>query len=338
MWKVWAVMTQPRRFPMRIVPVLATLLPLAVSAADPVSIRYVLRGGGEVKGIPLKETPEEVVIDVGPSLVTLPRAAILEQKKDEAAVAKAEAATAEDLYFISNGGAESPVEKLVNVVGEAVVEIRSKTSIGSGFVIHPDGFVVTNHHVINGETKFTLTLFRREAGTLSKVLYKNIRIVAMDPARDLALLKIDDEVQKPFVNVTIGDSDTVNPGQGVFAVGSPLGLDRTVSQGIVSLPNRLMENGLLFIQTTAQINPGNSGGPLFNLAGEVVGVNNRKAAQVGVEGVGFAIPSNVLKYFLKKRDAFAFDPRNPNTGFTYLAPPRKLKAGVAPVSDPSTKE
>ncbi|MFO1523612.1 MAG: trypsin-like peptidase domain-containing protein [Kiritimatiellia bacterium] len=325
----------------RFVRLVLLLPPLAALAEDPASIRYVLRGGGEVKGFPLKETPEQVVIDVGPSLVTLPRSAILEQKKDGAeTAAKPGAATAEDLYFVSASRPESPVEKLVNEVGEAVVEIRSKTSIGSGFVIHPDGFVMTNHHVINGETKFTLTLFRREAGTLSKVLFKNIRIVAMDPTRDLALLKIDDKVEKPFQHVTIGDSDSVNPGQGVFAVGSPLGLDRTVSQGIVSLPNRLMENGLLFIQTTAQINPGNSGGPLFNLSGEVVGVNNRKAAQVGVEGVGFAIPSNVLKYFLKKRDAFAFDPRNPNTGFTYLAPPRKLAhpPATAPESLPPTKE
>jgi serine protease Do len=78
----------------------------------------------------------------------------------------------------------------------------------------------------------------------------------------------------------------------------------------------------LFIQTTAQINPGNSGGPLFNLRGEVVGVNDMKAMGVGVEGLGFTIPATGLKNFLRNRDAYAFDPRNPNAGYRYLEPPR----------------
>jgi serine protease Do len=97
-------------------------------------------------------------------------------------------------------------------------------------------------------------------------------------------------------------------------------LERSVSQGIVSI--RARENsGRWYIQSTTQINPGNSGGPLFNLKGEVVGVNNMKAAGVGVEGLGFSIPANMLKLFLKNREAFAFDPRNPNAGFRYLPPP-----------------
>jgi serine protease Do len=76
------------------------------------------------------------------------------------------------------------------------------------------------------------------------------------------------------------------------------------------------------LQTTTQINPGNSGGPLFNLRGEVVGVNNMKIAAVGAEGLGFSISADVVKSFLDNRDAYAFDPRNPNTGFRYLSPPK----------------
>ena len=83
-----------------------------------------------------------------------------------------------------------------------------------------------------------------------------------------------------------------------------------------------MIGGRLYLQTTTQINPGNSGGPLFNMRGEVIGVNNMKIAAIGAEGLGFAISLNVLKSFLDNRDAYAFDPRNPNTGFRYLKPPQ----------------
>ena len=95
----------------------------------------------------------------------------------------------------------------------------------------------------------------------------------------------------------------------------------SVSKGIISLKNRLI-GGRLYIQTTAQINPGNSGGPLFNNRGEVIGVNNMKIIAMGAEGLGFSIPTRVLKTFLNNREAFAFDPTNPNTGFRYTHPPQ----------------
>jgi serine protease Do len=108
----------------------------------------------------------------------------------------------------------------------------------------------------------------------------------------------------------------------VFAVGSPLGLDRSVSRGIVSLTNRVI-GGRVLVQTTAEINPGNSGGPLFNLSGEVVGINDLKLMGIGLEGLSFAIPVSVLRDFLNNRNAFAFDPRNPNAGFRYSQPPTR---------------
>ncbi|MGH7340104.1 MAG: S1C family serine protease, partial [Candidatus Rokuibacteriota bacterium] len=109
-------------------------------------------------------------------------------------------------------------------------------------------------------------------------------------------------------------------GHTVFAVGAPEGLERSVSEGIVSTTNR--ENrGLVYIQTTAQVNPGNSGGPLFNRRGEVIGVVAWKV--LFSEGLNFAIPIDYVKHFLDNRDAFAFDRDNPNNGRKYLPPPRR---------------
>jgi len=308
-----------RRF--RLVAVWIFVLTLGVSAS---AQRVVLVGGSSIEGVILQDNAERVVIDLGVTVLTLSRESVLEVKPlGEESVDGVETDTwTSGLFQQVAGGRERPVQDLVKEVGEAVVEIRSNAGIGSGFVIHPDGFLITNHHVINGEHRLIVTLFRREAQSLMKETFRNVRIVALDAVRDLALLKIDDDPDRQFVHVGIADSDLVRPGQPVFAVGSPLGFDRTVSQGIVSLPNRIME-GTVYIQTTAQINPGNSGGPLFNLRGQVVGVNNRKAMSVGIEGVGFAIPSSVLTFFITKRDAFAFDPRNPNTGYRYLSPPGK---------------
>ena len=200
--------------------------------------------------------------------------------------------------------------------------MQTPTGLGSGFVIHEDGYVVTNDHVIAGEHRISVTIFREGARELSKVTYDHVRIVATSSELDLALLKIEPEGAETFktVALAVGD-DGVREGQTVFAIGSPLGLDRTVSEGIISVANRVV-GGRLYLQTTTQINPGNSGGPLFNLRGEVVGVNNMKIAAFGAEGLGFSISSHVVKSFLDNRDAYAFDPRNPNSGFRYLSPPK----------------
>jgi serine protease Do len=146
-----------------------------------------------------------------------------------------------------------------------------------------------------------------------------VKIIAMNGYLDMALLQIDDEAVAQLPHVVFGDSDELAQGNPVFAIGSPLGLERTVSQGIVSVKAR-ESSGRWYIQTTTQINPGNSGGPLFNSRGEVIGVTNMKIVSQGVEGVGFAIPASLLKLFLKNREAFAFDPRNSNNGFRYMEP------------------
>src|SRR5919201_4168889 len=131
----------------------------------------------------------------------------------------------------------------------------------------------------------------------------------MNKFQDLALLKIEDKDAPKFAKVPMAEADGLAVGERVFAVGSPLGLERTVTEGIVSTKTRQIQ-GELYLQTTTQINPGNSGGPLFNLRGEVVGITNMKIT-FG-EGLGFAIPIEAVKYFLGHRDAFAYDNDNPS--------------------------
>lgn len=290
-----------------------------------------LKSGASIEAEVIAEKPDRVVVDLGFTVITVPRDEIESLKARTADGVEVVAVNA-DLYREAQHLPVLSVKENVDRVGEAVVLVRTPVGLGSGFFIHQSGYIITNEHVISGEYDITVTQFRRGATELEKVQFSKVRIVALDARLDLALLKIEDAGDAKFPTVPIGDGGAVNDGQSVFAIGSPLGLDRTVSQGIISAHARPMD-GQLYIQTTTQINPGNSGGPLFNLRGEVVGVNNMKAMEVGVEGLNFAIPTGVLKNFLRNRDAFAFDPRNPNAGYRYLTPPQPVKS-PAPASKP----
>jgi serine protease Do len=291
----------------------------AVSALAADTVKIVLKNGAELRGEVLKEREDSVVLDLGHTVLTLPRTEISVLEKATAS-AKAAAVQGEDIYFVEPGREAVTVEKNVQRVAESVVQIQTASGLGSGFIINKLGYVITNQHVIAGEREITVVVYRKKPGGLEKQPFTQVKIIAMNGFLDLAILQIDDPAAASLPFVPMGDSETLTQGQEVFAIGSPLGLERSVSKGIVSI--RARENGgRWYIQSTTQINPGNSGGPLFNARGEVVGVNNMKAAGVGVEGLGFSIPSNVLKLFLKNREAFAFDPRNPNSGFRYLPPP-----------------
>ena len=275
-----------------------------------------LTHGGAVRGELLSDTGEKVVVDLGFTALSVPRDAVARIIKED--VKPAATTYGEDLYRTDAAPRTQAVKELVNSIGDRVVLIKTPSGLGSGFIIHPDGYVVTNDHVIAGENEVTVTVFG--SGT-DRQTYSNVRILAASANLDLALLKIDAADKRQFPTVPIGDADELKQGQPVFAIGAPLGLERSVSEGIVSLRNR-QEEGNIYIQTTTQINPGNSGGPLFNLRGEVVGVNNMKIVQTGAEGLGFAIPTTVVKTFLKNRDTYAFDPANPNSGFRYNKPPK----------------
>ena len=171
---------------------------------------------------------------------------------------------------------------------------REGQSLGSGFLISADGYVVTNNHVIapaaRGATveSITVTLQDREE-------YK-AKLIGRDPTSDLAVLKIDSPTPLPFVRM--GDSGRARVGDWVVAIGQPFGLGGTVTAGIVSAVHRSTGNGPFdsFIQTDAAINQGNSGGPMFNLNGEVIGINSQIYSQSGGNiGIGFAIPATEAK-------------------------------------------
>ena len=199
---------------------------------------------------------------------------------------------------------------------------RTPEGLGSGFIINPDGYLITNFHVTENETQLSVEVFFPKDGQLERRAFKQIKIIALNKFGDLALLRIEDQDAPKFTNVILGDADSMAVGDHVFAIGSPLGLERTVTEGILSTKTRELE-GELYLQTTAQINPGNSGGPLFNMRGEVIGVTNMKIT-FG-EGLGFAIPIEAVKYFLNHRDAFAYDNDNPSNPYRYLEPPSRTK-------------
>jgi serine protease Do len=174
--------------------------------------------------------------------------------------------------------------------------------------------------VIERETKIEVTVFQKAKDGFEKKKFKKVKIEAINPFVDLALLKVEDLGDTKVTFAHLGDISQIEVGEKVFAIGNPLGLERTVTDGVISTKNRAFE-GLVYVQTNADINPGNSGGPLFNLAGEVIGVTNMGYIFFG--GLGFAIPVNYVKHFLENRDAFAYDKDNPNTGFKYLQPDRR---------------
>ncbi len=166
---------------------------------------------------------------------------------------------------------------------------REQRSLGSGFVMSPDGYIVTNNHVVEGADSIKVNLRADGNGEVSY----DAEIVGTDKETDLALLKIKANVSLPYLS--FGDSDALKVGQWVMAIGNPFGLDHTVTAGIVSAKGRTIGAGPYdnFIQTDASINPGNSGGPLINMDGQVVGINT--AIIASGQGIGFAIPSRLAR-------------------------------------------
>ncbi len=161
-------------------------------------------------------------------------------------------------------------------------------SLGSGFIISEDGYIITNHHVVDGADKITVRLSDKEE--------YDAKVVGSDEKTDIAIVKID--AKHSLHTVPLGSSADLQVGDWVMAIGNPFGLDQTVTAGIVSAKGRVIGAGPYddFIQTDASINPGNSGGPLLNLRGEVVGINSAIFSQSGGNiGIGFAIPIDLAK-------------------------------------------
>lgn len=174
---------------------------------------------------------------------------------------------------------------------------RRASSLGSGFVISADGFIVTNNHVIEGADEIKANF--PDGSSLDAVL------IGTDPKTDIALLKVSPEKPLPFV--TFGDSDASRVGEWVLAIGNPFGLGGSVSAGIISARNRDINAGPYddFIQTDAAINRGNSGGPLFNMDGQVIGVNTAIISPSGGSiGIGFSVPSAIAGKVIKQIQEF----------------------------------
>jgi serine protease Do len=282
----------------------------------------VMKSGQRIEGEVLKVQKDTVFVDIGVDVVRIPVDQI-EERIETAAKPEAVKKTDEGV-FMSADLPERTVKELVGKYGEGVVLIQNPEGLGSGFIINDRGYCVTNYHVVEGQTRVAVTIFHQgQNGDFERRAIRDVKILALNPYFDLALLEIPAQKDLKFQPVYIADDDSHREGDTVFAIGSPLGLERSVSEGIVASRNRNMD-GIVYIQTTAQINPGNSGGPLFNEKGQVVGVINMKLT-FG-EGLGFAIPISYLKHFLRNRDAFAFDRTNPNTGYHYLDPPKRMNS------------
>ena len=188
--------------------------------------------------------------------------------------------------------------------------------IGTGFVVSTDGQILTNAHVVSesGVTASSVTVvFKGSNGSQGTEIPATI--VGSDESTDVALLKIDPSQAPGLTPVKLGDSSQVAVGQEVVAIGNPLGLDFSLSSGVVSATNRQLQspNGATItggIQTDAAINPGNSGGPLFNASGQVIGINEQIDSQSGGnEGIGFAVPINTAVSVMKQMQNGSFQPQ-----------------------------
>ncbi len=220
----------------------------------------------------------------------------------------------EDLEALTDRVGPSVVT--IEVTGLATVQnsntkkttyITEEQGVGSGIIVDPSGYILTNAHVVEHANSISVLVFRhrnKQTDGAEKAQRFDAKVVGRDSMTDIALLKVD-AVNLPALELT--DSDHVHVGQLALAFGSPLGLENTVTLGVISATQRQLDSSspLVYLQTDAAINPGNSGGPLIDIRGEVIGMNTMIVSQSGgSEGVGFSIPSNMIRFVyeqLRKR-------------------------------------
>lgn len=308
------------RYEIAVMLVIASLAS-SVSAAEPVTVT--LAGGAKITAPLLRKNDEGLVLDLGHDVLHIPARRVLDvaevKTKPTSPTDKPEAGKDHGLYTVGRLDA-ADVPELVRRFGDAVVMVKNSSGRGSGFLLSREGHLMTNYHVVEGSNKVQVELFRRTPQGYEKHELKRVRILALQPLRDLALLQLDvTELAGALpAPVVLSERPDLRVGDLVFAVGNPLGLERSVTQGIVSSTTRRMGN-LRMIQTDAAVNPGNSGGPLFNARGEVVGV--ACAGAVSFDGLAFGIPVSDLIDFLVHRETYLYDPAQPLNGVTYLPPP-----------------
>jgi serine protease Do len=292
----------------------------------------VMKSGSRLEGTIIKRNDRKVWLDVGPDVLVFDMEDVAEVKQAEAA---AEMQTVKDELYshASNPPTLSPKEHAKRI-GPAVIKVSTPGGLGSGVIIDKSGYAVTNAHVVQGETNLRVTVWFPQAdGTLKRTEIEDIELIAVNNHVDLALVKIKHPDGKDFDFAAVVDQEKFDIGQPVFAIGNPLGLERTLTQGVISTTQRNFD-GLTYIQTDAPINPGNSGGPLFNTKGEVIGITNMGIR--GGEALGFAIPARYVKDFIRNREAFGYDKNNPNSGHNYHQPPSRTDFTPPPQLDDRT--
>ena len=314
-----------------LLPILLISLNQNVTYADVVQ----LLSGSEIHGNIIKRTDNKLWVDIGEEVIEIHMSQVKHVNVDEDTAIQSEINTASLFRTSSNLPTRSPREQAKRV-GASVIKVSTPSASGSGVLLNEDGYAVTNAHVIQGETDLRVTVWiPQQDGTLKRTTIEDVSIIAVNNHLDLALLQLTHPENLPFDFSVLEFAETIEVGQMVFAIGNPLGLERSMSQGVISTKQRSFD-GLTYIQTDAAINPGNSGGPLFNSRGEVVGITNMGIT--AAESLNFAIPTRYVKDFIRNREAFAYDEKNPNSGHLYHKPPERSKNGVAPALKDNTSD
>jgi len=312
---------------------------LLVTTTAQAAYYILLKSGSELTGDLLKETPQQVYLDLGVEVISIPRDEIqvlrdLAKESEEGTSSSLHLPRAEPdeetggLKFLLGPLSTKTNRTRAQIIDDAkqgIVLIANPSGSGSGFVINHDGDIVTNYHVVRNEKYHTVTFFVRKGRNIERKKIEDVELLALNPLNDLAILRVDpkkmEEEEIPLRPLPLAQPYSVEPGDPVFAIGNPgIGsqiLEQSVSEGIVSSTARNF-NDLLYIQTTAAVNPGNSGGPLLSPEGEVIGVVTLKA--IFQEGIAFASPIRYLRNFLENRKAYAYDATNKNKGYRYLKP------------------
>ena len=312
----------------------------SAEAAVPVdeAILWRLQGGGEIVGELVKETPAEVFVDIGPSIISFPTGDVLNRQplseiKETAPESRAGLGTGSydeetgSLVFRSrqDTGEVLSQQGILEEVKRSVVLVSNPGGLGTGWIIDNDGRLVTNRHVTGDNLYQTVTLFVKRGDQWEKERIENCEVEAYSTLLDIAIVQLDmEQVREKGIQIEplpVAEAGALEAGDVVYAIGNPgmgrMVLDHTISEGIVSSLSRNF-NDVLYLQTTAPVNPGNSGGPLVNRRGEVVGLVTLKA--MFQEGVAFALPVFYIHHFIRHSNAFAISETTQPDGFRYHRP------------------
>lgn len=308
------------------------------SSTKDAQLLWKLKGGGEIVGKLVKETPDEIFIDIGPRIIGVPTSSVGERidlTKAQEESGTSEAGTGSGVFdpqtgsltFKSRNGEGKILsqQEVLEEVKKSVVLVSNPGGLGTGWVIDDTGRLVTNHHVVGNELFQTVTVFVKNGTQWEKKKIENCKVEAFSTLWDIAIVQVDLEKAKEqgikLVPITIAKPRSLEAGDKVFAVGNPgmggMVLDHTISEGIASSLARNF-NDVIYLQTTAAVNPGNSGGPLVNERGEVVGLVTLRA--MFQEGVAFALPVESIMAFLNNSKAYAVSEVARNQGFRYYPP------------------